>query len=119
MELNHTIVPSKDNEASARFFARIMGLSYDGPMGHFAPVVVNEALTMDFDNARTFEGHHYAFKVTDEEFDGIFARIQADGVVYGSGPRSPDNGEINTRQGGRGFYWRDIDGHLMEVLTRD
>ena len=119
MELNHTIVPARDKEASARFFARIMGLSYDGPMGHFAPVVVNDALTMDFDNASDIPSHHYAFKVTDEEFDGIFARIKAGGVTYGAGPSSPDNGEINTRHGGRGFYWRDIDGHLMEVLTRD
>ena len=119
MELNHTIVPAHDKEASARFFAEIMGLSYDGPMGHFAPVVVNGALTMDFDNATGFGSHHYAFKVTDDEFDGIFARIKANGVTYGSGPFAPDNGEINTRNGGRGFYWRDIDGHLMEVLTRD
>ena len=118
MELNHTIVPARDKEASARFFARIMGLRYEGPMGHFAPVVVNEALTMDFDNAAKFGGHHYAFKVSDEEFDGIFGRIEAEGVVYGSGPRTPDDGEINRRSGGRGFYWRDIDGHLMEVLTR-
>ena len=118
MELNHTIVPARDKEASARFFARIMGLRYDGLVGHFAPVVVNGALTMDFDHAREFGSHHYAFKVTDEEFDGIFARIKADGVTYGAGPSSPDDGEINTRHGGRGFYWRDIDGHLMEVLTR-
>lgn len=118
MELNHTIVPSRDKEAAARFFAEIMGLSYDGPMGHFAPVAVNDALTMDFDNAADFKSHHYAFKVTDDEFDGIFARIKANGVTYGSGPFSPDNGEINTRHGGRGFYWRDVDGHLMEVLTR-
>ena len=118
MELNHTIVPANDKEASARFFAHIMGLEYRGPMGHFAPVQVNEALTMDFDNTKDFRSHHYAFKVSDEEFDGIFARIEEGGVVYGSGPFSWDDGKINTRRGGRGFYWRDIDGHLMEVLTR-
>ena len=65
-----------------------------------------------------FRSHHYAFKVSDEEFDGIFARIEEGGVVYGSGPFSWDDGKINTRRGGRGFYRRDIDGHLMEVLTR-
>ena len=119
MELNHTIVPCHDKEASARFFAEIMGLHYLGPMGHFAPVKVNDALTMDFDNAAGFKGHHYAFKVTDEEFDGILARIEAAEVGYGCGPFSPDDGRINTRHGGRGFYWRDIDGHLLEVLTRD
>lgn len=119
MELNHTIVPSRDKEAAAVFFADIMGLEYLGPAGHFAPVEVNDALTLDFDNAAEFKSHHYAFKVTDAEFDGIFARIEARGVTYGSGPFSWDDGKINTRHGGRGFYWRDIDGHLMEVLTRD
>ena len=119
MELNHTIVPARDKEASARFFARIMGLEYQGPAGHFAPVQVNDALTMDFDNATDFQHHHYAFKVSDAEFDGIFSRIEAGEVTYGSGPFSWNDGKINTRHGGRGFYWRDIDGHLMEVLTRD
>ena len=79
MELNHTIVPANDKEASARFFAHIMGLAYGGPMGHFAPVQVNDALTMDFDNTKDFRSHHYAFKVSDEEFDGIFARIEEGG----------------------------------------
>ena len=60
MELNHTIVPSLDKEASARFFARIFGLSYDGPTGHFAPVQVNDTLTLDFDTATTFDSHHLA-----------------------------------------------------------
>ncbi|MCY4656498.1 MAG: VOC family protein [Gammaproteobacteria bacterium] len=119
MELNHTIVPSTDKVAAAQFFADIMGLSYDGEAGHFAPVVVNDSLTMDFDNAIDFGKHHYAFKVSDEEFEGIFRRIKDRGITYGSGPFSADNGEINTRHGGRGFYWRDIDGHLLEVLTRD
>ena len=119
MELNHTIVPSRDKVAAARFFADIMGLRYLGPAGHFAPVQVNAALTMDFDNAADFKSHHYAFKVTDEEYDGIFARIEGNGVRYGAGPFSPDDGKINARHGGRGFYWRDVDGHLMEVLTRE
>ena len=119
MELNHTIIPVHDNEAAAKFFAEIMGLTYDGPTGHFAPVKVNRSLTMDFDNAKEFGHHHYAFKVSDEEFDGIFARIQAAGIGFGSGPRSPDDGKLNERSGGRGFYWQDHDGHLLEVLTRD
>ena len=59
--LNHTIVPARDKEASARFFAQIFGLKYEGPMSHFAPVRINGELTMDFDNAETFELHHYAF----------------------------------------------------------
>jgi catechol 2,3-dioxygenase-like lactoylglutathione lyase family enzyme len=64
--LNHTIVPARDKETSARFFAQIFGLKYDGPMSHFAPVRVNGELTLDFDDADSFEVHHYAFHVSDE-----------------------------------------------------
>jgi len=116
--LNHTIVPAHDKEASARFFADIFGLTYEGPMGHFAPVRVNEALTLDFDNRDRFESHHYAFHVSDAEFDAMFDRIKAAGITYGSGPRSSEDGQINTRRGGRGVYFRDPNGHLLELLTR-
>ncbi len=118
IELNHTIVPARDNDAAARFFARIFGLDYQGPHGHFAPVKVNDRLTLDFDQADTFDDHHYAFRVSDAEFDATFARIQEDGVVYGSGPRSHQNMEINQRNGGRGLYFQDPDGHLFEMMTR-
>ena len=116
--LDHTIVPARDKEASARFFAEIMGLSYEGPHGHFAPVRVNESLTFDFDTRDRFESHHYAFYIGDEELDAILGRLQAAGRPYGSGPGSPEDGRINTRRGGRGFYFRDLDGHLLEVMTR-
>jgi len=118
MELNHTIVPAHDKEASARFLADIFGLPYDGPHGHFAPVRVG-GLTLDFDNREGFERHHYAFLVTDEEFDGIFQRVKAAGIRYGSEPGASDNMQINTRRGGRGFYFPDPNGHSLEVLTRD
>jgi catechol 2,3-dioxygenase-like lactoylglutathione lyase family enzyme len=115
--LDHTIVPAHDKEASARFFARIFGLSYDGPMSHFAPVRVNESLSLDFDNDRAFESHHYAFKVADAEFDAIYGRVTSEGIVYGSGPTATTDMKINHRRGGRGFYFRDPNGHLLEVLT--
>ena len=117
IQLDHTIVPSKDKEAAAEFFARIFGLRYDGPVSHFAPVQVNDTLTLDFDNAQDFDRHHYAFKVSDSEFDAIFGRIQAERIVYGSGPRSSEDMQINNRNGGRGLYFRDLDGHLLEILT--
>jgi catechol 2,3-dioxygenase-like lactoylglutathione lyase family enzyme len=116
--LDHTIVPARDKEASAKFFAEIFGLPYRGGAGHFAPVQVNESLTLDFDTRDSFESHHYAFYIGDEEFDAIFGRIKAAGRPYGSGPFSPEDGQINTRRGGRGFYFRDLDGHLLEVMTR-
>ena len=116
--LNHTIVPAKDKDAAARFFARIFGLSYDGPMGHFAPVRVNDELTLDFDNADSFEPHHYAFHVSEDEFDAIFRRVQDAGIVWGSDPRNTKNKQLHTRKGGRGVYFHDRDGHLLELLTR-
>lgn len=115
--LDHTIVPAHDNAASAGFFARVMGLRYEGSVSHFAPVRVNEALVLDFDTRASFEPHHYAFKVGDAEFDAIFQRVKDEAIPYGSGPRSPDNMQINHRGGGRGFYFKDPNGHLLEVLT--
>jgi catechol 2,3-dioxygenase-like lactoylglutathione lyase family enzyme len=116
--LNHTIVPAHDKEASARWFAEIFGLEYRGAQGHFAPVRVNESLTMDFDNREVRESHHLAFHVSDEEFDAIFDRVKAKGIAYGSGPASKGDMQINTRRGGRGFYFADPNGHSLEVLTR-
>ncbi len=115
--LDHTIVPARDKEASARFFAEMLGLEYTGTNGHFAPVYVNDSLTFDFDTRDSFESHHYAFCISDEEFDAILARVKASGRKWGSGPRSHEDGRINTRRGGRGFYFADLDGHLLEVMT--
>ena len=117
IELDHTIVPAFDKDASAKFFARIFGLRFEGPVSHFAPVRVNDALVLDFDTCTSFDRHHYAFKVSEPEFDAIFKRITDEAIPYGSGPRSSDNMEINHRGGGRGFYFKDTNGHLFEVLT--
>ena len=78
--LDHTIVPAHDKVASAKFFARIFGLEYNGPHSHFAPVQVNEALTLDFDERGAFDMHHYAFKVGEPEFDAIFGRVKEEGI---------------------------------------
>ena len=115
--LDHTIVPARDNEASARFFARIFGLPYEGAASHFAPVRVNETLVLDFDTRTTFDWQHYAFKVSEAEFDAIFGRIKAAQIAYRSTPRGETDMQINRRLGGRNFYWQDGDGHLWEVLT--
>jgi catechol 2,3-dioxygenase-like lactoylglutathione lyase family enzyme len=115
--LDHTIVPARDKEQAARFFARIFGLSYEGTEGHFAPVRVNETLTLDFDTDVGFASHHYAFKVSAAEFDAIFARIRAEGIPYGSGPFTPDDMTIGQRGSRRGFYFHDPSDHLLEVLT--
>ena len=115
--LDHTIVPARDKVASAEFFAGIFGLEYKGPHSHFAPVQVNDALTLDFDDRDRFEPHHYAFRVSEGEFDAIFGRVKAAGIAYGSGPRSRTDGEINHRRGGRGVYFDDPNGHILEIMT--
>jgi catechol 2,3-dioxygenase-like lactoylglutathione lyase family enzyme len=115
--LDHTIVPARDKDESARFFARIFGLRYEPTDSHFAAVRVNESLTFDFDTDTEFEAHHYAFKISEVEFDAIFARIDEEGIPYGSGPFSAEDMKINRHGGGRRFYFRDPAGHLLEVLT--
>jgi catechol 2,3-dioxygenase-like lactoylglutathione lyase family enzyme len=116
--LNHTIVPARDKVASAQLFAQLFGLRFEGTSGHFAPVQVNDTLTLDFDNRDTFEPHHLAFHVSEEEFDAILGRVKAAEMAYGSEPSAQDNGQINTRRGGRGVYFRDPNGHSLELLTR-
>ena len=117
IELDHTIVPVRDAEASARFFAQIFGLVSEGSGTRFSAVRVNDALVLDFDTRAPFEPHHYAFRVEPAEFDAIFKRITDDGIRYGSTPRSPDDMAIGQRGGRRRFYFKDQDGHLLEVLT--
>jgi catechol 2,3-dioxygenase-like lactoylglutathione lyase family enzyme len=116
--LNHTIVPARDKDAAARFFAEIFGLSYRGKSGHFAPVKVNDALTFLFsDEDAGFESHHYAFHVTDADFDAIFGRVGKAGLIFGSTPWSAEDGKLNDWGGGRGVYFRTPDGHLLELMT--
>ena len=120
IELNHTIVAARDKEQSVRFYERMFGFKYEGPFGHFAPIKIpSQSLTLDFDDRESFETQHDAFKVSEAEFDAIFGRIVADGLAYGSGPFNPDNMEINHWNEGRGVYFRDPSGHLLELLTRD
>ena len=114
---DHTIVPSHDKEAAAKFIAGIFDLEYNGNWGPFAPVKFNDTLSMDFDDKREVNHHHYAFLASDEEFDSILGRVKDQGVKFGSGPQSTEDGEINHLYTGRGFYFRDADGHSWEVIT--
>ena len=114
--LNHTIVPARDKATAAKFFARIFGLRR-GRTGYFAPVRVNKSLTLLFDDDGKFESHHYAFHVSNAEFDAIFGRVKKAGLAYGSAPWCPDDGKLNDWGGGRGFYFRDPNGHLLELMT--
>jgi len=115
--LNHTIVPAKDKVAAARFFARIFAVRYGGRSDYFAPVRVNRTLTLLFEDNRKFDSHHYAFHVSDKEFDAIFRRIKKAGLAYGSAPWSPADGKLNDWGGGRGLYFEDPNGHVLELMT--
>ena len=115
--LDHTIIPAHDKEASARFIARMFGVEYTGLWHAFAPVKVNDTLSLDFSDRKDFEHHHYAFIATDAEFDAILGRVKGEGVVFGSDHDVQDNGEINHHHEGRGFYFRDANDHSWEVIT--
>jgi catechol 2,3-dioxygenase-like lactoylglutathione lyase family enzyme len=116
--LNHTIVPARDKKAAARFFAQLFGLKSGSSDGHFAPVRVNDTLTLLFaDDMDSFESHHYAFHVSDGEFDAIFQRVKEAGLAFGSAPWSLDDGKLNDWNGGRGVYFTDPDGHVLELMT--
>ena len=116
--LNHTIVPARDKVAAARWFASIFGLNFnEQEIDHFAPIRVNDTLTLLFDQDTSFDSHHYAFDVSDAEFDAIFQRIKKAGPSYGSAPWSLDDGELNGWNGGRGFYYKDHDGHVVELMS--
>ncbi|OKI00724.1 metallothiol transferase FosB [Streptomyces sp. CB02923] len=118
--LNHTIVPASDHRAAARFFASVMGLEELPPAGrngHFAPVRVNEQLTLDFMTVPDPEGHHLAFDVDPDTFDWILARIRAAGVPYGNDPAHPDNGRTDHPLCPRGLFFADGDRNLYEVMS--
>jgi catechol 2,3-dioxygenase-like lactoylglutathione lyase family enzyme len=117
IELNHTIVPARDPEASAQFLAAILGLTVDPPVAHFTPVTLANSVTLDFDQHDKFDSHHYAFLVSEDDFDAAFGRIQNRGVTFYADPACQQPGQVYRSNGRRGTYFRDPDGHLMEILT--
>ena len=117
--LNHTIINAKNNIESAKFYERIFGFKFLKVWEHFAVVKVNSTLTLDFLTKDKFSKQHYAFKVDDKQFDEIFEKIKAKGIVYGSDPYERDNMKINHHYGGRGVYFPDPSGHILEILTAD
>jgi catechol 2,3-dioxygenase-like lactoylglutathione lyase family enzyme len=119
IELNHTIVPAHDPKASAQFLADILGLPVDPPVAHFTPITLANQVTLDYDRSDDFDAHHYAFLVSDEEFDAAFGRIQDRGVSFYADPACRQAGQVYRKRGSRGTYFRDPDGHLMEILTPD
>jgi catechol 2,3-dioxygenase-like lactoylglutathione lyase family enzyme len=120
VELNHTIVAARDPQASAQFLAGILGVAVDPPLSHFTPVTLANHVTLDYDQASgDIRPCHYAFAASDDEFNAAFARIQDADTAYFADPGCQRAGQIYRRDdGGRGVYFRDPDGHLMEILTQ-
>lgn len=116
---NHTIVAARDKQESASFFTEIFGLPPAEPVGRFLIVRLADGATIDFaDVERDFSPQHYAFLVSEEDFDGIYARIKARGIEHWADPRGQRPGEYNTDHGGRGVYFCDPSGHYLEAITR-
>uniref|UniRef100_A0AAU3H2W5 VOC family protein n=1 Tax=Streptomyces sp. NBC_01401 TaxID=2903854 RepID=A0AAU3H2W5_9ACTN len=120
VELNHTIVHSRDNRESAEFLAHILGLTVGTEWGPFIPVVLANGVTLDFATlpAESITVQHYAFLISEAEFDTAFGHIEALGIDYYADPHKKHPGEINRNDGGRGVYFPDPSGHGMELITR-
>jgi catechol 2,3-dioxygenase-like lactoylglutathione lyase family enzyme len=119
-QLNHTLVASHDKKESAEFLADVLGLPAPEPFGPFLCVTAGNGVSLDFmdvDDAR-IHVQHYAFLVSEAEFDEIFGRIKDRGLTYWADPHQQRPGEINDHDGGRGLYWSDPGGHLLEIITR-
>lgn len=117
VRLDHIIVRASDKHASAAFLAGILGVPVGEPAGPFVPVRVDNGVTLDFMQADEVPWQHCAFLVGDDVFDAAFARLRGAGVEHYADPELRQPGEINERFGGRGVYFRDPDGHVMEFMT--
>ncbi|ROQ63544.1 glyoxalase/bleomycin resistance protein/dioxygenase superfamily protein [Streptomyces sp. 840.1] len=120
VELNHTIVHARDNRESAEFLAGVLGLEIGQEWGPFIPLTTANGVTLDFATApaESITPQHYAFLVSEAEFDTAYARIRELGAPYYADPHGRHPGEINHNDGGRGIYFTDPAGHGMEIITR-
>jgi catechol 2,3-dioxygenase-like lactoylglutathione lyase family enzyme len=118
-QLNHTIVWCKDQEKSAQFLADMLGKSAPKRFARFTVVELDNDVSLDFASTdRAIVPQHYAFLIDEPDFDAVFGRIQERQLDYWADPMRTQPGEINRRDGGRGVYFPDPDGHFLEVLTR-
>jgi catechol 2,3-dioxygenase-like lactoylglutathione lyase family enzyme len=121
ISFNHTIVAARDKRESAEFLAELFGLPSPKPFGHFMAVKLEHGATLDYADAPEGEEirrQHYAFLVSDNDFDAIYGKIADRGLQHWADPGRQRPGEINRRDGGRGVYFLDPSGHAMEILTR-
>lgn len=119
VQLNHTIVLSRDKQASAGFLTEILGLPEPTRFGPFLVVELHNGVSLDFyETDGEIASQHYAFLISETEFDECFARIRERGIEYWADPGQRRPGEINHDDGGRGLYFEEPNGHLLEIITR-
>ena len=120
IELDHLLVPSRDRIAAARLLAELLDVPWsETGVGPFAPVFVNDGLTLDFDEwGPEHPKIHFCFRVTDAEFDAILGRLRDRSIPFRSSVRGPVDHAVDTAHGGRIVYWNEPDGHQWEMLTK-
>jgi catechol 2,3-dioxygenase-like lactoylglutathione lyase family enzyme len=119
VQLNHTIVSCRDQQRSAEFLTGILGLRPATRFGHFLVVEADNNVSLDYaDTTGPITSQHYAFLVGEADFDAAFERILDQDLPYWADPAQTQSQAINHRDGGRGLYFEDPDGHLLELLTR-
>jgi catechol 2,3-dioxygenase-like lactoylglutathione lyase family enzyme len=119
VQLNHTIVWCRDKRKSAAFLTEMLGLPKPTRFGPFLVVELGNNVSLDFhDTDDEIASQHYAFLISEGEFDEVFGRIRSRGLDYWADPGQSKAGQINRHDGGRGLYFEDPDGHLLEVITR-
>ncbi len=117
--LNHTIVHCQDRDATAAFFADLLGVATPTAYGPFLVLELANDVSLDFmQTGPDVHPQHYAFRVTEDEFDEIFGRMQERGLDYWADPFHRQPGRTNDNDGGRGVYWEDPNGHNLEIITR-
>jgi catechol 2,3-dioxygenase-like lactoylglutathione lyase family enzyme len=117
IHLDHVIVPSRSQVASAKLLAELLGVQWaEAAIGPFSPVYVNDGLTLDFlDTDEQFPVYHFCFRVGQKEFDAILGRLKAAGIKYRSTVRGPVDMKVDPQYGN--VYWNEPDGHQWEILT--
>lgn len=118
---NHTIVAAKDKSESSGFLTELFGLPSAEPFGHFLAVQVANGVSLDYAEVpagQQIHPQHYAFLVSEDEFDAIYGKIRDRGMQHWADPRGARPGEINHNDGGRGVYFQDPSGHYLEIITR-
>ncbi|MGK2923750.1 MAG: VOC family protein [Methyloceanibacter sp.] len=119
VQLNHTILAARDKDASAAFLTEMLGLPAPASWGPFAVVATENEVNLDYMNVDgDIKRQHYAFLVSEAEFDDIFGRIRERQLKFWADPGQTQEGEINHHDGGRGVYFEELNGHLLEVITK-